>query len=72
MDIGEERVVVAGIAGHYTEQDLIGKQVVLVANLESAKLMGVESNGMVLAAEDKTGVHLLMPDAMIDPGSKVK
>ena len=72
VDIGEERVVVAGIAGHYTEQDLVGKQVVLVANLESAKLMGVESHGMVLAAEDKSGVHLLMPDAMIDPGSKVK
>ena len=42
MDIGEERTVVAGLVGHYTEAELPGKQVVLVANLEPIKLMGVE------------------------------
>ncbi|MCJ7595045.1 MAG: methionine--tRNA ligase [Desulfobacterales bacterium] len=72
VDVGEERSVVAGIAGHYSEKDLLGKQVVLVANLEPAKLMGVESNGMILAAEDKSGVHLLMPDVETKPGSKVR
>jgi methionyl-tRNA synthetase len=46
--------------------------VVVVANLEPAMLMGVESNGMVLAAEDKSGVHLLAPDAPTKPGSKVR
>ena len=72
LDIGEERTVVAGLAGLYSEPDLVGKQVVVVANLEPVKLMGVESNGMVLAAEDKSGVHLLAPDAPTRPGSKVR
>ena len=72
VDIGEERTVVAGIAGHYAADDLVGKQVVIVANLAPAKLMGVESNGMILAAEDKSGVHLLIPDVETDPGSRVR
>ncbi|UCF55737.1 MAG: methionine--tRNA ligase subunit beta, partial [Deltaproteobacteria bacterium] len=72
VDIGEERTVVAGLVGHYLETDLWGKQVVLVANLEPVKLMGVKSRGMVLAAEDGSGVHLLIPDARKIPGSKVK
>jgi methionyl-tRNA synthetase len=72
VDIGEERTVVAGLVGHYTEEDLEGKQVVVVANLEPAKLMGVESQGMVLAAEDESGVHVLSPDASVTPGSEVK
>jgi methionyl-tRNA synthetase len=72
LDMGEERTIVAGLAGLYSEPDLVGKQVVVAANLEPVKLMGVESNGMVLAAEDKSGVHLLTPDAPTRPGSKVK
>ncbi|MBN1106074.1 MAG: methionine--tRNA ligase [Deltaproteobacteria bacterium] len=72
VDIGEERTVVAGIAGHYRQEELVGKQVLLLANLEPAKLMGVESRGMVLAAEDKNGVHLLAPDGSALPGSKVR
>jgi methionyl-tRNA synthetase len=72
LDIGEERTIVAGLAGLYAEPDLVGKQVVVIANLEPVKLMGVESNGMVLAAEDKAGVHLLAPDAETAPGSKVR
>jgi methionyl-tRNA synthetase len=72
LDIGEERTIVAGLAGLYSEADLVGKQVVVVANLEPATLMGVESNGMVLATEDKSGVHLLAPDALTRPGSKVR
>ncbi len=72
VDIGEERTVVAGILGHYTDKDLIGRQVVVVANLAPAKLMGVESRGMVLAATDASGVHLIAPDVTTAPGSKVK
>jgi methionyl-tRNA synthetase len=72
VDIGEERTVVAGILGHYAEADLISKQVIVVANLAPAKLMGVESRGMVLAATDESGVHLITPDVMTAPGSRVK
>ncbi|MFH0844606.1 MAG: methionine--tRNA ligase [Pseudomonadota bacterium] len=72
IDMGEERTVVAGLAGDYSEKELLGKQVVLVANLESVKLMGVESHGMVLAAGDESGIHLLTPDSNTRPGSKVK
>jgi methionyl-tRNA synthetase len=72
VDLGEERTIVAGLAGLYIEANLVGKQVAVIANLEPATLMGVESNGMVLAAEDKSGVHLLTPDAPTKPGSKVR
>lgn len=72
VDIGEERTVVAGLAGAYGEVDLKGKNVVLLANLEPVTLMGVESRGMLLAAEDRSGVHVLIPDALTAPGSKVR
>ena len=72
VDIGEERTVVAGLVGHYSEKELEGRQVVVVANLQPVKLMGVESCGMVLAAEDEAGIHLLIPDANAMPGSTVK
>ncbi|MBW1852660.1 MAG: methionine--tRNA ligase [Deltaproteobacteria bacterium] len=72
VDMGEERTVVAGLAGHYAGEDLTGKQVILVANLKPTKLMGVESQGMVLAAEDDSGLHLVVPDSTAVPGSKVK
>jgi len=72
VDIGEERTVVAGLAGIYGVEDLVGKQVVLLANLQPATLMGVESNGMLLAAEDESGVRILVPDGQITPGSKVR
>jgi methionyl-tRNA synthetase len=72
VDIGEERTVVAGLKGHYTEEALIGKAVLVVANLKPATLMGVESRGMVLAASDRSGLHLLIPDAETAPGSRVK
>ena len=72
VDIGEDRTVVAGIAGHYSPEELVGKQVVIVANLEPAKLMGVESQGMILAAEDETGIYVLTVDKEVKPGSKVR
>ena len=72
VDIGEDRTVVAGIARHYSPEELVGKQVVIVANLEPAKLMGVESQGMILAAEDETGIYVLTVDKEVKPGSKVR
>jgi methionyl-tRNA synthetase len=72
VDTGEERTVVAGLLGHYEKESLIGKQVLLVANLEPVKLMGVESQGMVLAVSDESGLHLLVPDRPAVPGSRVK
>ena len=53
VDIGdEERQICAGIRDHYAPEDLVGKQIVVVANLETAKLRGLESQGMLLAASD--------------------
>lgn len=72
VDIGEERTVVAGIKGKYLDSELPGRQVVLLANLEPVKLMGIESQGMVLAAEDDSGIHLLMPDGKSVPGSVIR
>jgi methionyl-tRNA synthetase len=68
----EERTVLAGIAEHYTPADLVGKKVVVVANLQPAKLMGIESQGMVLAGEGGQGLGVIMPDRDLPPGSKVK
>ncbi len=67
----EERTIVAGIAEHYAPEDLIGRQVIVVANLKPAKLMGVASHGMVLAAKDKKGLALITPSTPVSPGSKV-
>jgi methionyl-tRNA synthetase len=72
VDMGEKRTVVAGIKGHYEKEDLPGMQVLLLANLEPAKLMGIESQGMLLAAGDKDGLHLMRPDSETTPGAKVK
>jgi methionyl-tRNA synthetase len=75
VDLGDERrQIVAGIAGQYTPEALIGRNVVVVANLKPAKLMGVESNGMVLAASvGEAGAPVLLDvPADVPPGSKVK
>jgi len=70
---GEKRTIVAGIAQHYTTDDLVGKQIVLVENLEPVKLRGVESRGMLLAARDadSESVVLLNPETNVPPGSSV-
>jgi methionyl-tRNA synthetase len=64
---------VAGIAESYAPEALVGKTIVLVANLKPAKLMGVESNGMVLAGSAEGGRAILCAfDAEVAPGTKVK
>lgn len=69
---GELRQVVAGIKRSYTPEQLIGKRVVLIANLEPAIIRGVESRGMLLAASDDAGVSLLTADRDVILGSTVK
>ncbi|HEV8141600.1 MAG TPA: methionine--tRNA ligase subunit beta, partial [Methylomirabilota bacterium] len=68
----EHRTLVAGIAEHYAPADLVGKKVVVVANLEPAKLMGVESNGMVLAGSVEGKLAVLTLDRDLPPGAKVR
>lgn len=70
VDIGEKRQVVAGIAQSHSPEELIGKQVVLLANMKPAKLFGVESRGMILAA-DGDGAVLLEPEKEVKEGAKV-
>lgn len=68
----EDRQIIAGIAKSYTPEDLIGRQVVVVANLKTAKLMGLESQGMVLAADDEDGSPILLqPDRETPEGTDV-
>ena len=73
VDLGSEsRQVVAGIADAYEAEALVGKTVIVVANLKPAKLMGVESNGMVLAGSIDGKAVLCSFDAEVAPGTKVK
>jgi methionyl-tRNA synthetase len=73
VDLGpEKRQVVAGIAESYAPETLVGKKVVIVANLKPAQLMGVESNGMVLAASVDGKAVLCTFDGDVPPGAKVK
>jgi methionyl-tRNA synthetase len=68
----DERTIVAGIGTKYTPEELVGRKIVVVANLQPAKLMGVESNGMVLAASIDGEPSLLSVDAAVPAGTKVK
>jgi methionine--tRNA ligase beta chain len=73
VDLGDEtRVLVAGIARQYSSVQLLGRQIVMVSNLQPAKLMGVESQGMVLAASVDGTPVLLRPDASVPNGTPVK
>ena len=72
VDLGsEERQLVAGIRGHYSPDELTGRQIVVVANLKPAKLRGIESQGMILAASTDDQLVILAPEKRIAPGAKV-
>jgi methionyl-tRNA synthetase len=73
IDLGfEVRTIVSGIALHYKPEEVIGKQVVVVANLAPRKMRGIESNGMILMAEDAEGkLHFVSPDKVIGDGATV-
>ncbi len=73
VDIGDEkRQVVAGIGKSFKPDDLIGKRVVVVTNLKPAKLMGVESQGMILAADDGAALKLVTVDGPVKPGALIR
>ena len=73
VDTGEPRQIVAGIGKTYAPEDLVGRKIVVVANLQPAKLMGVESNGMLLAATSSEGVPvILVPEKDVEEGSRIK
>ena len=73
VDMGnEKRIIVSGIALHFNPADITGKQVVVVANLAPRKMRGIESNGMILMAEDETGkLYFISPETIIASGSGV-
>jgi len=73
VDLGiEKRTIVSGIALHYSAEEMVGKQVVVVTNLAPRKMKGIESQGMILTAEDHDGkLRLLRPEEMVAPGSSI-
>ncbi|SHH17529.1 methionine--tRNA ligase [Thermosipho atlanticus] len=73
IDLGElgKRQIIAGIAKHYNPDELVGKKIIVVANLKPAKLMGIESQGMLLAAKHEDKLTLLTVETNINPGSKI-
>ena len=73
IDLGtEKRTLVAGLAEFYDAKDLVGKKIIVLANLEPRKLRGIQSQGMLLAADDGENVSLLIPEKDMAPGSKIK
>ncbi len=73
VDTGlDQRTILSGIAQHYTPEEMVGKQVTIIANLAPRKMMGTESQGMILMAEDTDGkLRLLLPSDGVVPGSQV-
>ncbi len=73
IDVGElgSRTIVAGIKDLYDENELIGRQIIIVANLKPRTLAGIMSEGMLLAAEDGSNISLLQPDKDVKSGCKI-
>ncbi len=72
VDLGsEKRQIIAGIAANYSPEELVGKNIVIVCNLEPKILFGLESQGMLLAAENKKELALLTLDKDITPGTRI-
>ncbi len=72
IDVGEERTLVAGLAEYYSPEELVGKNIVILANLKPAKIFGIESQGMLLAAVGGDKVSILVPDREVSPGTHVE
>ena len=71
IDMGSRRTIVSGIAMGYRPEDLVGKQVIVIANLKPAKIMGVLSKGMLLAAVDEEGPTVATLDKPVKPGTRL-
>ena len=73
IDTGDtQKEIVAGVARHYSPEELLNKRVVIVDNLQPATIRGVVSQGMLLAAQDGETLSLIVPERPIAPGSKVQ
>ncbi len=73
LDLGGElRQIIAGIGKTYEPEKITGKEIIIVANLEPKQLMGLESNGMLLAADSTDGPVVLMPEKEVEPGATIK
>ncbi len=73
LDLGDrQKQVVAGIKNFYSKEELLGRQVVLIDNLDPVILRGVESQGMILAGSDESLLAVISPDKRLKPGSIVK
>lgn len=66
----EERTLVAGIAKHYTPEEMVGKKILVLANLKPRKIMGIESQGMVLALSEGEKLSLIVPDRDLKEGAR--
>lgn len=72
IEVGDtQKQIIAGIKSHYENDDLIGKTIVVVDNLEPAVIRGEESNGMLLAVKDEEALSLLVPDKPIKSGNRI-
>lgn len=69
---GQKSQIIAGIGKAYNPEDLAGRQIIVVANLEPRQLMGLESQGMLLAADSEKGPVLIAPDKKVSPGAEIK
>lgn len=69
-EIGE-RQILSGIQKYFTPEELIGKQALFIVNLESRMMMGLESQGMLLATDNEDGAVLLVPEAKVPDGSSI-
>ncbi|MDD5680876.1 MAG: hypothetical protein PHI59_06525 [Candidatus Omnitrophica bacterium] len=73
IDTGEvKKEIIAGIKNYYSKESLVGKNIVVVNNLEPAVIRGIESSAMLLAAQDENGISIIIPEKPVKPGSKVK
>jgi methionyl-tRNA synthetase len=72
VDIGEERTIVAGIGKDYSPEELVGKKIVMIANLKPMQLMGIESCGMILATDTDKGLTILTFDREAQAGAKIR
>jgi len=73
IDVGDrQKQIVAGIRGHYRPEELVGRQIVVVNNLQEVVLRGEESKGMLLAASDSADIVLLVPDRQCRPGATIR
>lgn len=71
-ELRDVRQILSGVKQWYKPEDMVGRQVVVITNLEPRKMMGLESQGMLLTADSEAGPIFLMPSQEVKPGSKIR